>query len=232
MIAIIPARGGSKRIPRKNTRVFFGVPILAHTIKEIQDSNLFDLIVVSTEDEEISQIATSAGAKVLSRDPKLADDFTSTVDVIASAVAQLRNLINLEKEIICCVYPVTPTLKKEYLLSALEILKEDELDYVFTAKRFHSPPARALIRGKDGRSEMQNPKNLNTRTQDLPELFHDAALFYMGKAQAWLDKEPILNGNSKFLEVGKYETQDVDDEQDWKMMIDLYMLEKNSREHE
>ena len=230
MIAIIPARAGSRRIPQKNIRSFFGVPILAHTIEEVHKSNLFDLIAVSTEDEEISKIASGAGAKVLLRDPKLADDFTTTVDVIASATAQLGNLINIQKEIVCCVYPVTPKLNKEYLLNARQILEKEELDYVFTAKRFQSSPARALKRGEDGRSEMQNPENMNVRTQDLPELFHDAALFYMGKAQAWIDKKPILNGNSKFLEIGKFETHDVDDEQDWQMMIDLYTLRQKAHE--
>jgi N-acylneuraminate cytidylyltransferase len=229
MIAVIPARAGSKRIPQKNIRSFFGVPILAHTIEEIHKSNLFNLIVVSTEDEEISKIASGAGAKVLPRDPKLADDFTTTVEVIASVTAQLGNLMNIEKEIICCIYPVTPKLNKEYLLSALRILELENLDYVFTAKRFHSSPARALIRGDDGRSKMQNLENQDVRTQDLPDFFHDAALFYMGTAQAWIERKPILHGNSKFLEIGKYETQDVDDEQDWEMMVGLYALQNNSQ---
>jgi pseudaminic acid cytidylyltransferase len=229
MIAIIPARGGSKRIPRKNIRSFLGTPILVHTINEIRKTDLFSMIVVSTEDEEISQIASSAGVKILLRDTKLADDYTNTVDVIASTVEQLELHSNLEKEIICCVYPVTPELNKGYVLKGLQMLKQEQLDYVFTAKHFQSSPMRSLIVNSEGRSEMCFPENVNKRTQDLPELFHDAALFYLGKAQTWANKKPILSGNSKFIEVGKYETYDVDDEEDWEMMVNSYLYKKNLR---
>ena len=232
MIVIVPARGGSKRIPRKNIKPFFGVPILAHTITEIRNTELFSMILVSTEDEEISKVALNAGATVLLRPLALADDFTSMVDVIASVLAQLGDEVNLEKEIVCCIYPVTPEIKKEYISEALQILIRDELDYVFTAKPFQSSPARSFQRGSDGKSKMNSPENLNSRTQDLPELFHDAALFYLGKAKAWADKKPILDGNSKFIQLGKYETYDVDDEQDWEMMIRSYESKNNSKEPE
>ena len=230
MIAIVPARGGSKRIPRKNIRPFFGVPILSHTINEIRKTELFSTIIVSTDDEEISKIAMYAGAKVLMRDPALADDFTSTVDVIASVIAQLEDEISLEKDIVCCIYPVTPELSKSYILQALQKLESEELDYVFTAKPFQSSPARSFQRGKDGRPKMQFPENVNSRTQDLPQLFHDAALFYLGRAHAWAERKPILSGNSLFIDIGKYETYDVDDEQDWEIMVNLYQLKKNPRE--
>jgi pseudaminic acid cytidylyltransferase len=226
MIAIIPARGGSKRIPRKNIKSFFGTPILAHTINEIQNTELFSTIVVTTEDEEISQIASGAGAKVLHRDINLADDYTGTIDVIASAVKQLGNLSNLQKEIVCCIYPITPILNKEHVSKGQEILERERLDYVFTAKRFQSTPMRSLKLNSKGKSEMYFPENLEKRTQDLPDLYHDAALFYLGPAQSWIEKKPILHGNSKFIEVGKYETFDVDDEEDWKMMVNLYSSRK------
>ncbi len=221
MIAIIPARGGSKRIPRKNIRPFFGVPILTHTINEISKTEMFSQIVVSTEDAEISQIAQDAGATVLNRDPRLADDFTTTVDVIAASVIQLQKSDSIEEEV-CCVYPITPQFDKKYLESALQILRREKLDYVFTAKRFNSSPARALKIGVNGISEMCFPEYQNARTQDLPQLFHDAALFYLGTCEAWLGKKPILSGNSRFIEVGKYETHDVDDEEDWEMMLSSY----------
>ena len=229
MIAIIPARGGSKRIPRKNIKSFFGVPILVHAINEIRKTELFSMIVVSTEDEEISQIASSAGAQIIMRDPKLADDFTNTVDVIASAVGQLGLHSNLEKEIVCCVYPVTPELNKKHVSKGLQMLVSERLDYVFTAKPFQSSPMRALKISSEGKSEMNFPENIDKRTQDLPHLYHDAALFYMGMAQTWADKKPILNGNSKFIEVGKYETFDVDDEEDWEMMVNLHLSNLNLR---
>jgi pseudaminic acid cytidylyltransferase len=228
MIVVIPARGKSKRIPRKNIRNFFGVPILSHTIFELQKTKLFSKIIVSTEDEEIAKIAVNAGARVLMREVALADDFTSTVDVIASVLSQLESSINLEKEVVCCVYPVTPELSKEYILQALKILENGELDYVFTAKRYQSSPARSFERQLDGKPKMYFSENLNSRTQDLPEFFHDAALFYLGRAKAWAERKPILNGNSEFIEIGKYEAIDVDDEQDWQMMVDLYQIKKNS----
>ncbi len=221
MIAIIPARGGSKRIPRKNVKVFFGVPILAHTISEIKKTELFSRIIVSTDDEEISQIAMDTGAQVLIRKPELADDYATTVDVIAAAILELQECSILQEEV-CCVYPVTPRLKKEHIIKAVFMMSHEKLDFVFTAKRFESPPLRALKINEEGKSEMYFPENLNTRTQDLPELYHDAALFYLGTAQAWTQRKPILSGNSKFIEVGKYETLDVDDEEDWNMMLNLY----------
>jgi pseudaminic acid cytidylyltransferase len=221
MIVIIPARGGSKRIPRKNIRPFFGVPILTHTINEIKNTGLFNRIIVSTEDEEISQIAKSAGAEVLIRKPELADDFTTTVDVIAASMLQLQETITFEEEV-CCIYPITPKLNRGYIEKAFLMLHSDKLDYVFTAKRFDPSPARALKINDKGKSEMCFPENLNTRTQDLPELFHDAALFYLGTAQAWFKRKPILSGNSKFIEIDKYETIDVDNEQDWDLLVHLY----------
>jgi pseudaminic acid cytidylyltransferase len=230
MIAIVPARGGSKRIPRKNIRPFFGLPILAHTLTEIRKTGLFSAIIVSTEDEEISQIAISAGAHVVFRDEILADDFTSTVDVIAAAIEQLSKTMKLQEEIVCCIYPITPKIKKEYLLKALQMIGLEELDYVFTAKQFQSSPGRSFRKRHDGKPEMCFPDNLNTRTQDLPEFFHDAALFYLGKSQAWVEKRPILTGNSKFIEVGKYDAYDVDDEQDWDFMEKLYEVNRKTQE--
>jgi pseudaminic acid cytidylyltransferase len=226
VIAIIPARGGSKRIPRKNVRSFFGVPILTHTISEIKNTELFSRIIVSTDDQEISEIAKSAGAEVMIRKPELADDFATTVDVVAASILELQGNGILEEEV-CCIYPVTPKLNKEYLKKAFLMLHSEKLDYVFTAKRFESSPWRALKINEEGKSEMHYPENLNTRTQDLPELYHDAALFYMGTARAWSQEKSILNGNSKFIEVGKYESLDVDNEEDWDMMINIYQKTLN-----
>lgn len=221
MIALIPARGGSKRIPRKNIKLFLGVPILAHTINEIKNTELFSRIIVSTDDQEISEIAKSAGAEVMIRKPELADDFATTVDVVAASILELQENGIFEDEV-CCIYPVTPRLNKEYLKKAYLMLHKEKLDYVFTAKRFESSPWRALKINEEGKSEMHYPENLNTRTQDLPELYHDAALFYLGTADAWSRRNSILNGNSKFIEIGKYESLDVDNEEDWSMMLNLY----------
>ncbi len=228
MIVIIPARGGSKRIPRKNIRDFNGQPILAQTIFQIQETELFERIFVSTEDNEIASVAKSAGAEVVMRHPELADDFTTTVDVIAATILQLESTLGVESEIYCCVYPITPRLPRHYLVQGLNLLKSENLDYVFSAKQYASSPGRSLVVGADGKSEMQYPEFLNTRTQDLPKSFHDAALFYLGRRESWLEKKPVLFGNTKFIEVGKYDSVDVDDEIDWQFMIDLHRL-RNSK---
>jgi pseudaminic acid cytidylyltransferase len=226
VIAIIPARGGSKRIPRKNIKPFLGVPIICHTINEIRSTELFSRIVVSTEDSEIAQVAQSAGAEVIVRSKSLADDFTTTIDVIADAILQLKNSVDLDNDIVGCIYPVTPMIKAEYFAVAYQLLAEGNLDYVFTAKEFESSPARSLRIGANGKTEMYSPENLNVRTQDLPKYYHDAALFYIGRAKAWAAKNPILTGDSKFITVGKYESVDVDDIEDWEYLELLYSIKK------
>ena len=224
MIAIIPARGGSKRIPRKNIKPFLGTPMISHTINEIRSTELFSRVIVSTEDSEIAQIAQSAGAEVLFRDVKLSDDYTTTLEVIGSCVVQLRDSIDVTSELINCIYPITPIINESYILNACEFLKNENLDYVFTAKKFESSPARSFKLDLDGKVEMYFPENQTTRTQDLPIYYHDAALFYLGKAQAWVERKPILLGNSKFIEVGKYESLDVDDIDDWEFLETLYKI--------
>lgn len=224
MIAIIPARGGSKRIPRKNIKNFLGSPIICRTISITRDSGLFTNIFVSTEDLEIARIASNSGAEIIHRKQSLADDYTTTAEVISSAVSEINLLEHRGTELVCCIYPVNPSLSGARILQAKELLVSQGLDYVFTAKKFESSPARSLRLGDDGRSEMYFPSFLDTRTQDLPEYFQDAAMFYLGKTFAWLEKRPVLHGNSKFILLDKYETLDIDDEEDWVMMESLYSI--------
>lgn len=222
MIAILPARGGSKRIPGKNIKHFLGRPALSVTLRKVMSSGLFTRIVVSTDDPQIAQIALGEGAEVLMRPDELSDDYATTVDVISYSITQLNDSINLESDIVACIYPVTPLLNTDYVASAARILEQENLDYVFSAKEFQSSPARSLTLDPDGKSRMAYPENLNTRTQDLPTYYCDAAMFYLGKANSWLEKRPVLNGNSKFVKVGKYETVDVDDPEDWEILEILY----------
>lgn len=229
MIAIIPARGGSKRIPRKNIKNFLGIPIINHTINEIRATDLFSRIIVSTEDNEIAEIAQSAGAEILFREMKLADEYTTTLEVIGSCVFQLRDSIDVESEIINCIYPISPMISEKYISTASKLLKSENLDYVFTAKKFESSPARSFKRDVSGKAEMYFPENETIRTQDLPVYFHDASLFYLGRAQAWVERKPILFGNSKFIEIGKYESLDVDDTEDWEFLETLYKVRKDNQ---
>ena len=134
MIAVIPARGGSKRILRKNIKPFLGIPIILRTINQLAESQLFSRLIVSTEDLEIANISKKAGAEILIRDPRLADDFATTQEVIKNSILQIGNTIEIESELVCCIYPVTPLLNTKYISKARELLIVDELDFVFTAK--------------------------------------------------------------------------------------------------
>jgi pseudaminic acid cytidylyltransferase len=229
-IAIIPARGGSKRIPRKNIKDFFGVPILTHTIAQLRETDVFDRIIVSTEDAEIARIASEANAEVMLRSSNLAGDYTTTVEVMSAVVRQIDQEVTLQDKIICCIYPVNPGINKKYLEKGFQMLRHKSLDYVFTAKKFEASPSRSLVLDINGRSKMVFPENLDTRSQDLPDYYHDAAMFYIGTSQAWRAKRPILDGNSSFIQIGKYETIDIDDTEDWSMMEDLYGIRKQKKD--
>lgn len=201
------------------------MPILAHTIKQINDSQLFSRIIVSTEDLEISRIAKESGAEVIKRDLVLADDNATTIDVVSDSIVKLGDSVDSNGDLVCCIYPITPKVYPEYILEAVQLLITENLDFVFSAKQFESAPTRALEIDKDGFPKMIFSENLNRRTQDLPTWYHDAALFYLGRAVAWMEKRPILTGHSKFIEIGKYQNIDVDDEEDWDMMVKLFKTE-------
>ena len=224
MIAIIPARGGSKRIPRKNIKLFMGIPAIVRTINITKESGIFDKILVSTEDPEIARIANEAGAEILMRDENLAGDHTTTVEVISNALDLLKDGNGNEPDYVCCIYPVTPTLTAERLKEAADLIQSRDLDYVFTAKKFESSPDRAIKIGIHQNSEMCNPAHLNTRTQDLPDYYHDAAMFYLGKSSAWRASKPILHGEGQFIVLDKYETLDIDDEEDWRFAEELFRI--------
>jgi pseudaminic acid cytidylyltransferase len=223
-IAIIPARGGSKRIKRKNIREFLGTPAIENTIEVIRNTNLFDRIIVSTEDIEIRNIALNCGAEVIERSMDLADDYSTSLSVISHTLRCLKSSEEYAADYVCCVYPVTPMLSILRLKEAYELLRSSDYDFVFTAKKFESSPLRSLRIGNDGKSEMHQPNFVNTRTQDLPDFFHDAAMFYFGKYAAWVQEQPILNGNSRFLVLDKYETIDIDDEEDWLMAENIQSI--------
>jgi pseudaminic acid cytidylyltransferase len=227
-IAIIPARGGSKRIARKNVKLLAGRPAIAYPIHLALNSGIFDRVIVSTDDAEIAQISRSFGAEVpFMRNAELSNDFTVTVEVIAAAAEELRNQGSLFDEI-CCLYPVTPLLNVNRLTEALEVLKAGDWDYVFPAIEFPSPIERGFKKSISGGTDLCYPEFANTRTQDLKKTFHDAGQFYFGKASAWLEKKPILNGNSTFIELEKNETLDVDDLEDWMLVEKLVEIQSKA----
>lgn len=223
-IAIIPARGGSKRIPRKNIKQFAGEHAISRAIRCAQESELFTRVIVSTDDQEIAAISRQYGAEVpFIRELSLSDDFTTTVDVIADA------LINLEKigdipELACCVYPVTPLLLPFRLIEARDLLISGGWDFVFGALEFETPIERAFRKGVSGRVEFGNESYVDSRTQDLKANFHDSGQFYFGRKTAWILKSPILTGNSTFIPLNKHEVIDIDTEEDWILAEHLFKI--------
>ncbi len=214
-VAIIPARGGSKRIPGKNTRAFAGKPMLAHSISTAKNSGLFDRIVVSTDDDEIAKVARAWGAEApFKRPAELSTDHAITVDVIRHAIDWL-GANGAAPAYVCCLYATAPFVQAEDLRKAFELLRGGPWSYVFPATTFDYPVQRAIRVGTKNRVEMLFPEHLTTRSQDLAETLHDAGQFYWGTAAAWKKGTPILGPESTVLRVPRWRVQDIDTEEDW-----------------
>ena len=213
-VAIIPARGGSKRIPRKNIRPFLGVPLLARTIQVLTSTRLFDRVVVSTDDDEVAQVGREAGAEVpFWRPATLADDHTPTVPVLADAVQRLR--LDERSAQVSCVYPTAVMLQADVLAEASTVQHEEAVDYVVPVAPFRAPIQRALRVTEEGRCKMIWPENLAVRTQDLETTYHDAGQFYCGSAEAWLAERPIFGPRTRAVVLEPNAVQDIDTEADW-----------------
>jgi pseudaminic acid cytidylyltransferase len=224
-VAIIPARGGSKRIPRKNVRMLAGKPAIAHTIELALNSGIFERVVVTTEDQEVAAIAVEYGAEVpFTRSAELSNDFATTIEVIADAVQRLE----LESiDLYCCIYPVTPLLTIKRLLEARQLLEKGEWDYVFPASEYTTPIERAFRKDSEGKVNFLLPEFVSIRTQDIKKTYYDAGQFYFGTTQAWLNKSPILSGNSTFIELHKNEVIDIDELADWEL-VEVLFKERNT----
>jgi pseudaminic acid cytidylyltransferase len=213
-IAIIPARGGSKRIPRKNINMFAGKPMIAHAITIAKSSGLFEHIIVSTDDTEIADIAREWGAVTpFVRPDELANDYTATVPVIAHAIQTCREL-GWEFDYVCCIYPGVPFLQIEDLKGAFELLVKGNTDYSFPITEFPSAIQRALRRLEDGQMQPFNPQYELTRTQDLELAYHDAGQFYWGKADAWLHNSRLHSSGVGYI-VPNWRVVDIDTPEDW-----------------
>jgi N-acylneuraminate cytidylyltransferase len=214
-IAVIPARGGSKRIPRKNIREFAGKPIIAHSIECALRSGLFERVIVSTDDAEISEVARQFGAEVpFTRPLELSGDHTGTAEVITHAVRFVLNE-GTQVSAVCCIYPTAPFLRSEDLARGLQVLESGELQFVFAATTFAYPIFRSFRRESNGGLSMLFPEHLNTRSQDLPEVLHDAGQFYWGKKDAWLHYTNIFGEFSSVVSIPRWRVQDIDTEEDW-----------------
>jgi len=214
-LAVIPARGGSKRIPRKNLREFCGRPMLAWSIAAARDSGCFDRILVSTDDAEIAAVARELGAETpFLRPDALSDDHTPTIPVVAHATRQAAALWG-PADLVCCLYATAPFVRADDLRRGLERLRAGNCDYVFAVTTFPFPIQRALRRAEDGRVALFHPEHQSTRSQDLEEAWHDAGQFYWGRAEAWLQGLPIMGPGSVGLPLPRHRVQDIDTPEDW-----------------
>jgi N-acylneuraminate cytidylyltransferase len=214
-ICVIPARGGSKRIPRKNIKEFNGKPIIAYSIKAAYDSNCFDQIIVSTDNIEIKEIAKKYGAQVpFIRPAELSNDFVVTFKVIKHAIEYLEvNNKNIEN--VCCLYPTAPFVQSQTILKAFEKFKGSNADYCFSLTSFPFPIQRAIKIDQNNKIDMFNPEQFSSRSQDLEDAFHDAGQFYWGKAQAFKDELPLFSEASIPYILPRYLVQDIDTNEDW-----------------
>ena len=214
-IAVIPARGGSKRIPRKNIRLFAGKPMIAYAIEAAVQCGLFSHVVVSTDDEEIAATARECGAETpFSRPFHLADDHTPTVPVIAHAIEACENL-GWQFDHVCCIYPGVPFIQQEDVKSALDLLKHvAAADYSFPITEFPSAIQRALRRKESGIVASIYPEHEMTRTQDLERAYYDAGQFYWGGKSAWRNN-PRIHNSGAGLVIPNWRVVDIDTPEDW-----------------
>lgn len=225
-IAIIPARGGSKRIPRKNIKNFLGKPIIAYSIKAAIDSRLFDEVMVSTDDAEIAEIAEKYGAKVpFMRSSQNANDFAGTIDVIEEVIdCYLKKEIHFDN--LCCIYPTAPFVSIAKIKEAYFLLQGKDFDSVFPMVPFSYPPLRGL-RTINERVQMIWPEYLQSRSQDLEIIYHDAGQFYMAKTDRILKNKSLWTDNTGAVILSEMEVQDIDTEIDWKLAELKYKLMKS-----
>ena len=215
IVAVIPARAGSKRIPGKNMRPFCGRPIIEYSIQVALQAEIFDRIIVSTDSDQIARLAVAAGAEAPFRRPlELADDFTPTIPVIRQALQTIETVAD-PIEFCCCLYPTAPFVTAADLQAGLEQLQQHpSAEFAFPITTFAFPIFRSLqVMGDE--LKMYFPEYEHTRSQDLPEAWHDAGQFYWGTAQAWQQAQGIFSAVSVGIPIPRYRVQDIDTLEDW-----------------
>jgi N-acylneuraminate cytidylyltransferase len=223
-VAVIPARGGSKRIPRKNIKDFCGKPIIAYSIEAAFKSGCFDRILVSTDDFEIAEVAKFYGAEVpFIRPAMISDDYATTMDVICHTINWCDEQ-GLDVEAACCLYATAPFITALDLNSSYQKLLQEDVDFVFSAVLFSFPVQRAIEINVTGEVSMLHPEYEQTRSQDLPETYHDAGQFYWGKKTAFLDRKSIFSLHSRIELLPRSRVQDIDTPEDWEFAEALFKL--------
>ncbi len=228
-VAIIPARGGSKRILKKNIKTFAGQPIIAYSIKAAIESNLFNRIILSTDSEEIAEVGKLYGAEVpFMRPCELADDFTGTIEVLIHALNWLNDHDKFYNYF-CCIYATAPFLKKAYMIEAFDILRENNATSAFSVTSFPYPILRALKIDKNNRVKMIWPDHLHARSNDLSEAYHDAGQFYWCDTEKFLAEKAFFSSNSVPVILPRYLVQDIDTMEDWQTAEKLYLANERQK---
>lgn len=224
-IAIITARGGSKRIPGKNIKEFCGKPIISYSITAALESGIFDEIMVSTDSDEIASIATEYGAKVpFKRSDKTSNDTATTSEVLLEVLDEYETR-GITFNYACCIYPTAPFVTKERLQQAMCIIQDKDIDTVIPVTAFSYPPQRGLVVRKD-LLQMQYPKYIDTRSQDLEKVYHDCGQFYLFKVNPFRKTKKLMEGKIMPIIVPETEMQDIDTAEDWKLAeIKFRMME-------
>ena len=214
-VCVIPARGGSKRIPRKNIKIFNGKPVIAYSIEAALASEQFDRVIVSTDDEEISSVAKEYGAEVpFVRPAELSNDYAGTLPVVKHAIEWFEKF-DITPEFVCCLYATAPFVQTTALIEAYKQLKESQAAYCFTATSYSFPIQRAIKITNNNRVEMFYPEKFNVRSQDLEKAYHDAGQFYWGRVDAFKLEKPFFTNESIPYLLPEYLVQDIDTQDDW-----------------
>lgn len=215
-LAVIVARGGSKRIPRKNIKEFCGKPIISYSIQAALEADCFDKVMVSTDDEEIKEIAEEYGAEVpFMRSIKTSNDYATTAEVLLEVLAEYQRR-KMEFQTLCCIYPTAPFVNGKKLNEAMQILNEGDSDSVIPVVSFSYPPQRGF-QVRDNRLLYQYPEYKTARSQDLENIYHDAGQFYCMKVSRFKDSEQIVMENTAPYLVEELEVQDIDNFVDWEL---------------
>ncbi len=229
-LCVIPARGGSKRIPRKNIKIFNGKPMIAYSIEAAIQSECFDKVIVSTDDKEIALVAESYGAEIpFFRPEELSNDHAGTLPVIKHAIDWFDQS-GLAPSEVCCLYATAPFVKKETINEAYQQLKTSKAEYCFTVTSFPFPVQRSVIVTERNRLQMLYPEYFSTRSQDLEETYHDAGQLYWGNAMAFKAMKPLFSELTSPCVLPRYLVQDIDTLEDWKRAELMYSVLKNSGE--
>lgn len=224
-VAIITARGGSKRIPRKNIKAFCGKPILAYSIEAAITSGLFDTVMVSTDDEEIARTAKQYGAEVpFLRSEKTANDFATTNDVLLEVLEEYEKR-GIHYDLACCIYPTAPFVTGEKLKKAMEALLASDADTLIPVVAFSYPPQRAMV-VKEGRLVFESPQYIDSRSQDLEPHYHDVGQFYIFWTNKFQQNRKLMLGNILPMVVSEMEVQDIDNQTDWEIAELKYQVMK------